>query len=69
MSQAKIDLLVAACRCEDPDRKRSVSAPDRKSSKNKARYMLNLVAETAERNDIIHKYTAQELLAAAQRLA
>lgn len=69
MSEAKIDLLVAACLSEDPERKRDVSATDRKSQKNKARYMLNLAAETAERNGVIHKYTAKELLAVAQRLA
>lgn len=59
--------LAMLARAAAPDRKRSVDKAQRKSSKNKARYYVNLVCETAGGD--VEKYTTVELLSAALLVA
>lgn len=64
---AKVFLLAAAATAADPERKRQAGRAERKSGKNQARYLLNLVAETAGAS--IDGFTAAELLEAARMVA
>ena len=59
--------LVACATAPDLSRKRQADQADRKAPKNRARYLLNLVAEAAERLDGC--YTDADLLEAALLVA
>jgi hypothetical protein len=63
----QVTKLAMLARAADPDRKRSVDKAQRKSSKNKARYYVNLICETAGAD--VEKFTAAELLYAALLLS
>lgn len=55
--------LAMVAQATDPERKRDAGKAGRKNSKNQARYMLNLVCETA--GGEVEKFSALELLQAA----
>lgn len=64
---AKVSMLAVAAVAADPERKRQVDRAERKSAKNQARYLVNLVAETAGPN--LERYSTTELLQAALQAA
>jgi hypothetical protein len=66
MNERSVTLAMVA-RATDPDRKRSVDKAQRKSSKNQARYYVNLVCEAAGGD--VEKFTTVELLNAAVLVA
>lgn len=62
MNEQTVRLAMVA-QATDPERKRDAGKAGRKNSKNQARYILNLVCETAGKD--VEKFTALELLQAA----